>query len=104
MHALALHVGAGFLPHGKRFRIVAEDDADLFEHRVGIVLDQRQAFLVEHFVDLDRALDIGELRAGTAAGARRAPRRRAAARARPRRAVEASCSAAAFSFIEIFPG
>ena len=53
MHALALDVGAGVLPQRQRLGIVAEIDADLLEHRVGIGLDQRQAFLVEHLVDVD---------------------------------------------------
>ena len=55
MHALALDVGAGLLPQLQRFGVVAEDDADLFQHRVGILLDQRQPFLVEHLIDLDLA-------------------------------------------------
>ena len=55
MHALALDVGAGVLPQLQRLRVVAEDDADLFQHRVGILLDEGEALLVEHLVDLDLA-------------------------------------------------
>jgi hypothetical protein len=80
MHAVALHVGAGVLPHGERFRIIAKNDAGLFEHRVCILLDEGEALLVEHLVDLDRALDVGLLDARTAAGARRAAGRSTAAR------------------------
>ena len=47
MHALALDVGAGLFPQLQRLGVVAEIDADLFQHRVGIALDQRQAFLVQ---------------------------------------------------------
>ena len=83
MHALALDVGAGLLPQLQRLGVVAKDDADLFEHRVGVLLDQRQAFLVQHLIDVDLALDVGELGAGTAAGARRAPGSRPAAGGAP---------------------
>ena len=104
MHALALHVGAGVLPQLQRLGVVAEDDADLFQHRVGVLLDEGEALLVEHLVDLDLAADVGELLAGAAARARRAPRRRAAARSpRARLPPVDSASTARFSFMAVFP-
>ena len=83
MHALALDVGAGLFPQRERLGVVAEDDADLFQHRVGVLLDQRQPFLIEDLIDVDLALDIGELGARTAARARCPARRRATASAAP---------------------
>ena len=52
-HALALDVGAGLLAAARAPRVVAELDADLLEHRLGIVLDERQPFLVEHLDERD---------------------------------------------------
>src|SRR6185312_13942758 len=83
VHALALDVGAGFFPELQRLFVVAKDDACLLENDVRILLDQRQAFLVQLFIDVDVALDIGELRAGAAAGARGAARRRSATGSTP---------------------
>jgi len=83
VHALALDVGTGILPELQGFRVVAEDDADLFQNGVGVLLDERQAFLVQHLIDVDLALDVGELAAGAAARARRAPRGRSAAATAP---------------------
>src|SRR5690606_12471244 len=59
--------------------VVAELDADLLEDRVGIGLDQRDAFLVQHLVERDFPLDIGKLRAGAASAAGRASCRGTAA-------------------------
>jgi hypothetical protein len=81
--ALALDVGASLFPELQGFRVIAEDDADLFQHRVGVLLDQRQPFLVQHLIDVDLALDVGELGARAAARARRAPGSRSATRAPP---------------------
>ena len=61
VHPLALHIGAGRLPHGERLGIVAEIDADLFQHPFGIGLDEAQALLAQHLVERDVAPDIGEL-------------------------------------------
>jgi hypothetical protein len=83
MHPLAPHVGAGLAPKLQRLGVVAKLDADLLEHRIGVLLDQGEAFLVENLVDLDPAPDIGERLAGTAAGARRASCGRTAATIRP---------------------
>ena len=52
---VALHVGAGILPHGKGFGVVTEVDADLLQHGVGIVLDQFQLVVGEGLVELDLA-------------------------------------------------
>ncbi len=60
MHPLALHVGAGVLPDLQGFRIVLEVEADLFQHGLGIVLDQGQAFLGQHLVIGDVAGDEGD--------------------------------------------
>ncbi len=82
MHARALHVGAGFLPQRQRLLVVAELDADLFEDQVGVRLDQRQPFLVEHLVVRELAADEGKLDAAARLPARAArlgpaePRRR----------------------------
>src|SRR5690606_36151928 len=80
MHALALHVRAGVAPKLQRLRIVAKLDADLLEHGVGVLLDERESFLVEDFIHLDLASDVGERLAGAAAGARRPACRSSAAR------------------------
>ena len=50
MHPLALDVGAGGLPDFERLGIVAKIDADLLENGVGVVLHQREAFLVQDLV------------------------------------------------------
>ncbi|MNU66107.1 Methionine synthase [compost metagenome] len=73
MHAAAADIGTGFGPEFQRFLVVAELDADLFEDRVGITLDQFQPLFVEDFVNADPAGDIGQGCAGAAAGAGRAP-------------------------------
>ena len=49
-HALAVDVGAGGLPDGQRFRVVAVLDADFREDGVGVALDRREALLVQHLV------------------------------------------------------
>ena len=46
--ALALDVGAGVAEQPKRVGVAAELETDLLEDRVGVVLDQREALLVEH--------------------------------------------------------
>jgi hypothetical protein len=74
MHAAALHVGAGGLPHRERLGVVAELDADFLQHRVGIGLDEGKAFLVEHLIDLDAPADVGQLRRRPTARACCAPR------------------------------
>ena len=79
MDALALHIGAGILPQRQRLGVVAELDADLLQHRVGIGFDERKPFFVEHLVLASSARDEGQRLAGTAARALGAPRRRAAA-------------------------
>ncbi|MCY1242260.1 hypothetical protein D9M68_538670 [compost metagenome] len=73
MHALAAHIGTGLFPQFERFRVVAELDADFLQDRVGIALDELQAFLVEDLIFANLALDIGQRRSRTAAGARRTP-------------------------------
>ena len=95
MHALALDVGAGLLPHRQRFGVVAELDADLLEDPVGIGLDQRDAFLVENLVDLYAAADIGELLPRPAAGTC------GAARAGPAPVATAPPSARKLGFIDL---
>src|SRR5690606_220785 len=71
------------LPQLEGFRIVAELDANLFQHRVGIRLDQCQPLLIEDFVERNLALDVRQLRTRAAAGTRRAPRSRTAASPAP---------------------
>ncbi len=91
MHAAAIHVGAGFLPHRQRFLVVAEFDADLLKDQVGIRLDQRQALLVEHLVVLELAADEGKSATG------RLPARVARlASAPPPRRRRPPCSASLF--------
>ncbi len=57
-HPLTLHVGAGGAPDLQRLRVVAKLDTDLVQDRFRIALDQRQAFLVQHFVVRNLARDI----------------------------------------------
>ena len=46
--ALAVDVGAGLADQAQGVRVATELDPDLLEDRVGVVLDERQALLVEH--------------------------------------------------------
>ena len=61
MHPRALYIRAGLAPHLQRFLIVAELDADLFENGIGIALDQRQPFLVQHRHQRDAPGDVRQL-------------------------------------------
>src|SRR5690606_26827271 len=79
MYPLALDVGACLFPQLQGLRVVAEDDADFLKDCVGILLDQCQAFLVQHLVDIDLAPDVGQLRTRAATASRRPPGGRAAA-------------------------
>ncbi len=47
---LAVDVGAARLQRRERVGVAAEVDADLLENRVGVPLEEREAFLVEHLV------------------------------------------------------
>ena len=64
-HALALDVGSAVAQDAERLGVVAELDADLLEDRVGVVLDGREALLVENLERLERPreerrpLDVG---------------------------------------------
>ena len=58
-HALAPHIRAGLPPQRQRLGVIAELDADLLEHLVGVALDQAQAFLVQHLVNANLADDEG---------------------------------------------
>jgi hypothetical protein len=78
-----------------RFGVIAKLDADLLEHRVGIALDQRQPFLVQHFVIAELAQDERHRLAGAAARTLRTPRR--SARAAPSEADPASGAASGTS-------
>ena len=73
MHPLAPNVGSCFLPQRQGFGVLTEFDADFLENRIGVALDQLQAFLVEDLVFADLAGDIGKRRTSTAAGARSTP-------------------------------
>jgi hypothetical protein len=57
-HAFALHVGAGRLEQRQRLRVVAEVDADLLQDGVGVVLEQLEAVVAQHFVARDLACDV----------------------------------------------
>ena len=63
--ALALDVGTGILEQAQRLGVAPELEPDLLEDRVGVVLDQREPFLVEDLERLERArqerhaLDVG---------------------------------------------
>src|SRR5213595_4264731 len=57
-HPLALDVGARVLPDLERLRILAEIDADLFEDRVGVVLEKFQSLAPQHLVIRDLAGDV----------------------------------------------
>ena len=48
--SLALHVGGRRPSDLKRLGVVAKVDADLLENGIGVVLHEREAFLVEHLV------------------------------------------------------
>ena len=72
-HPHAVDVGAGLLPDLQRLLVVPVLDADLLQHRVGVGLAEREAFLAEKLVDWDLALDEALLLA-LAAAARRPPR------------------------------
>jgi hypothetical protein len=76
---LALHVGAGLAPQRNGFGVIAKLDADFLEHGVGIALDQRQPFLVQHFVIAELSQDERHRLAGAAARSLRTPRRSAPA-------------------------
>ena len=62
--------------HSQRLGVVAEVDADLFQHRVGIVLDEVEALLVEHLVERDLALDVSACLTPSPRGRRGGLRRR----------------------------
>src|SRR5690606_35488663 len=71
MHPLALYIRAGSLPQFQRLGIVAELNSDLFQDRIGIGLDKRQALLIQNLIERHLAPDIGHLLTRAAAGARR---------------------------------
>jgi hypothetical protein len=50
-HALALDIGAGVLPALQRRGVLREGDADLLEHGLGVLLDDRERLLVEDVED-----------------------------------------------------
>ena len=54
------HVGAGLPPHRQRLQVVAELDADLLEHGIGIALDEGEGFLIQRLEDRDLAPDHGQ--------------------------------------------
>src|SRR3546814_2382494 len=60
-HALALDVGAGLLEQSQRLRLLAELDADLLQHRLGIVLDEGEALFREQLVGRALPLDVAVL-------------------------------------------
>ncbi len=72
-HPVAIDVGAGLPPHVERFRIFAKVDTDLLQHCLGIVFDEGQTLLAQHFVNRNIPPDVGELlnRAAAAGGAAR---------------------------------
>src|SRR5439155_2104507 len=77
--SLAVHVGAGVLEQAERVGQPAELEADLLEDRVGVVLDEREAFLAEDLERLERPceerqpLDRGMGPRGRPAGVAAAP-------------------------------
>ena len=85
--ALALDVGAGVVEQPERLGVAAELDADLLEDRVGVVLDEREALLVE---DLER---------GERAGQERHPLDVVAERARPAGRPGRRCAGGASSSV-----
>ena len=58
-HAFAVDAGAGVFPQGQCAGIVAKVEAHLLENGVGVVLDEREPFLVQELVDGYLAGDIG---------------------------------------------
>jgi hypothetical protein len=58
-HAVAVHIGARTLPHGRRL-VVAEIDPDLFENAAGFVVDELDGLLGQDVVDRDPAHQRGE--------------------------------------------
>jgi hypothetical protein len=56
-HALAIDIGAGVAPQVQCARELAELDADLFEHRIRVVLDQLQCFLIDYLEVRNLAVD-----------------------------------------------
>ena len=80
LHALSVDVRSGPAPQRERFRIVPELDADLFEDRLRVVLDELQALGGHDVVDRHPARDVGRGgRSGLGLGARRPARRPSAA-------------------------
>jgi hypothetical protein len=63
-HPLAADVGAGGLPHVERLGVVAELDADLLQHDLGIGLDQGQPLLAVDFIERDVARNRRQLAQG----------------------------------------
>ena len=55
MHALTLYVRAGIPQDLQRLGVVAEVDADLFEDRIRIVLEQLETLGAQHLVIRDVA-------------------------------------------------
>jgi hypothetical protein len=65
--AVALHIAAGGPPHVESLGIVAEIDADLFEHGLAIALDEFEPLLAQDLIKGNVVtLYIGELRLLTA--------------------------------------
>jgi len=56
-YPLAIDIGAGIAEEGKRLRKITEFNADFLENRVGILLDELQAFLVQHLEIGNPAID-----------------------------------------------
>ena len=57
MHPLAPHIGACGFPQLQRGRVLDEIDADFFQHRLGVVLDDLKRFFVQNLEIRDVALD-----------------------------------------------
>src|SRR3546814_12008338 len=72
-HALALDVGAGLLEQRQRLRLPAELDADLLQHRLGIVLDEGEALFREQLVGPALPPDVAVLDQRAAAAQRPPP-------------------------------
>jgi hypothetical protein len=56
-HALAFDIGAGLAPAVQRGGVLDEPDADLFQHRFGVVLDDLERLFVQDLEVRDVALD-----------------------------------------------
>ncbi len=71
--AFAVHVGPCLAPQPQRFRVAPELDADLFEDRLGIGLDDLHGLAVQQLDGGNAAADVREL-LGHAVRTRRTPR------------------------------